>query len=446
MANKQATIIEKPFVAQATTNGTAPKPSVVSRALRMVVWTLATVCIGLVAAESLLAFAHAGEDDVVDFMPVVGFYHPANKFITWRKEGYSQSKNNTDAFRDAEFTVAKPAGVMRIAVVGDSMTEGYQVGIDETYAKQLENVLRARGQNVQVMNFGMSCFSPVQTLYLFKEKIAKYKPDMVILGYDYFSGQNNIELANAGSDLPRPFITLDKNNQLTTQWRHYDNWYESTKGRFFRATNWLRSHSRIWTVLTNIDGQLSGLAPYRQLRDTVQILVVGKSKAPSSERTALTAREVLGQDAKFVPSVFDPPVVQNLPEPEIPATATSKQAAEIVINHNVGQGYRNMVSQTRDGFRITSSMLSLFNETCREANCNFAVVALPANYNSVLYFRELGWLKQFAAQERFQFVDSNQFFPHLAPTEKSPLFFGVHFTKDGHELLAKELADRLTFQ
>src|SRR5580698_7979232 len=51
----------------------------------------------------------------------------------YRREGESYVRINHDGFRGADLTKAKPAGVVRVAVLGDSYVEAIQVAEDQTF-------------------------------------------------------------------------------------------------------------------------------------------------------------------------------------------------------------------------------------------------------------------------------------------------------------------------
>ncbi|MEK7507723.1 MAG: SGNH/GDSL hydrolase family protein [Patescibacteria group bacterium] len=100
--------------------------------------------------------------------------------------GYSAAKINADGIRaDREYAVPKPPNTYRIAAVGDSTTFGWGVGNNGTYPKILEDILKDqwRGKNVDVINFGVPGYNGKQKLVVLKEKIMKYDPDLVVMGW-----------------------------------------------------------------------------------------------------------------------------------------------------------------------------------------------------------------------------------------------------------------------
>jgi len=82
--------------------------------------------------------------------------------------------------RDKEYTIEKQG--FRIAVLGDSITFGYGVGQDETYANVLEKRL---GKGFEVMNFGVSGYNTIQEAEQLRTKVLDYSPDLIVIGFLY---------------------------------------------------------------------------------------------------------------------------------------------------------------------------------------------------------------------------------------------------------------------
>jgi hypothetical protein len=97
---------------------------------------------------------------------------------------------STNAFgmHDGPLTKEKPAGTLRIAVLGSSMDMGWGVTYQDTYIDQLEawlNVHSLRQQQVkprryEVLNFAVAAYSPMQRLETLRGKVMAFQPDLVI--------------------------------------------------------------------------------------------------------------------------------------------------------------------------------------------------------------------------------------------------------------------------
>lgn len=95
-------------------------------------------------------------------------------------------RTNISGLRDFEYSVKKPEGVFRIAIVGDSVTFGAGLaGRANTYPNVLERELRERFHNkkIEVLNFGIEGIGIQHELGLIKEKVLQFEPDVIILGY-----------------------------------------------------------------------------------------------------------------------------------------------------------------------------------------------------------------------------------------------------------------------
>jgi len=90
---------------------------------------------------------------------------------------------NSRKLRDYDYDFAKPAGVKRVLMVGDSLTFGWGVPVEETAAKRLESRLNAAGGKWQVINAGVGNYNTSQEVAYFFNEGYRYKPDVVVLNY-----------------------------------------------------------------------------------------------------------------------------------------------------------------------------------------------------------------------------------------------------------------------
>ena len=103
----------------------------------------------------------------------------------YRKEGESYVRINSDGLRDAEHAKQKPENTLRIAVIGDSYAEAFQVPLENAFWKVLENRLQTcatlGGKKVEVINFGVSGYGTAQQLITLQRQVWDYAPDVVLL-------------------------------------------------------------------------------------------------------------------------------------------------------------------------------------------------------------------------------------------------------------------------
>lgn len=180
-------------------------------------WTLRalvlafSLSIGLGMAEILLRIAgisnpHMYESDRFCsyklFRGLQGYYG---------KEGAAHIKVNSFGFRDREWTIPKPPGVYRIAVIGDSYIEAAQVEREQMFGAQLEQLLNASRQAdqpiIEVLNFGVSGWGTAQALQALRHHVWQFDPDFVLLAFTSGNDVRNNSRELESTDC-RPFFDI----------------------------------------------------------------------------------------------------------------------------------------------------------------------------------------------------------------------------------------------
>ncbi len=99
--------------------------------------------------------------------------------------------SNSQGYRDREHTVAKPAGVYRIVVIGDSVAAGLHVERNQDiFPPILEQLLGQRGLRAEVINLAVSGYNTQQEVETLREKGLRYHPDLVIVAYTMSSREH----------------------------------------------------------------------------------------------------------------------------------------------------------------------------------------------------------------------------------------------------------------
>jgi hypothetical protein len=120
---------------------------------------------------------HYGEFHIRGNVPNAHYWHKS-------VDGRWEFIINGQGFRDTrEFSYEKPPGEMRVLVLGDSFTIGYEADQDATYSAILERYLDGQGLPSEVINAGMSGASTAEALVLLEQEAIKYQPDVVVLGF-----------------------------------------------------------------------------------------------------------------------------------------------------------------------------------------------------------------------------------------------------------------------
>jgi GDSL-like Lipase/Acylhydrolase len=128
-------------------------------------------------------------------------------------EGEAWTRINSFGYRDRERTLEKPAGVFRIAVLGDSYTEARGVDMSKTFTALSEGYLRACpgfGSGVEVLNFGVSGYGTGQELLTLEKRVWQFDPDLILL--QFFAGNdlfNNYRKLNVSDADITPYFVLD---------------------------------------------------------------------------------------------------------------------------------------------------------------------------------------------------------------------------------------------
>jgi hypothetical protein len=103
---------------------------------------------------------------------------PSRHFV-WNGKQFS---TNAFGMRDREYSLEKPAGTLRIALLGPSHVMGNGVADDETFDHVLEQRLNAGGAgNVEVLNFAVEGYSVPQEVAMFEARARSFDPDIVVL-------------------------------------------------------------------------------------------------------------------------------------------------------------------------------------------------------------------------------------------------------------------------
>jgi GDSL-like Lipase/Acylhydrolase family len=117
---------------------------------------------------------------------------------------------NSHGLRGPERDYARPAGVRRVLILGDSFAEGYYAEEPQTARARLEAALGAGCPSpgcVQVINAGAAGYSTDQELLLYEQDARRYQADLVLLFFyanDLYFDTVPVGTANK----PKPVFTL----------------------------------------------------------------------------------------------------------------------------------------------------------------------------------------------------------------------------------------------
>lgn len=285
---------------------------------------LAGVFFGLLLCELILRVSGYSYANFYTSDPVVGAALRPNAQGWWTKEGHEYIRISSQGLRDREHTKAKPANTVRIAVLGDSFAEALQLPMEKAFWAIMESRLREcgamPGQNVEVINFGVSGYGTAQELLTLRHKVWDYAPDIVLLAVTTMNDISDDSRAlKQSNDIPY-FVFSDGRLVLDDSFRN------SRKYRFRgSALNyplmWLKDHSRVAQAIY-------------EARDAVSLWVQSRSRS--------TTPGELG--------IYD---------------ATYREPRDDVW---------------RDAWRVTEALIVLMRDEVKERHAKFFVVTLSSGF------------------------------------------------------------------
>ncbi len=116
-------------------------------------------------------------------------------------------RTNRDGLVPFDATPERVPGRLRIMVFGDSMVVGRMVPQDQIYTARLEEELRERGVEVEVINAGVSGYSTDQSLLHMERLLPIYRPDVVAFGHTLNDLGGNSSPRAYGE--PKPMFVLE---------------------------------------------------------------------------------------------------------------------------------------------------------------------------------------------------------------------------------------------
>lgn len=140
---------------------------------------------------------------------LLGAKHRPGAEGVYREEGRAYVRINRAGMRaDRDFSLEKPRGTLRIAVLGDSYPEAFQLPADSTFWAVLQRGLTTchAGQSVEALNFGVSGYNTLQELLQLRSQVWSYDPDIVLLAF--LSGNDVRDHSRGLAGYPRPYPVL----------------------------------------------------------------------------------------------------------------------------------------------------------------------------------------------------------------------------------------------
>lgn len=263
----------------------------------------------------------------------------------YRKEGEAYVRINSAGLRDREHNKVKPAKTLRIAVLGDSYTEALQVPFEKSFCAVLETKLRecqgSAGNEVEVLNFGVSGYGTAQELITLREYVWQYSPDIVLLAVT-----TNNDISDNSRELKRvdqiPYYRVLRDGTLEE-----DQSFQNLKSFKLRQSfagslgRWFRDHLRI------VQGVDLAIRNYKAARAVQQAAPAAQPPATNQNGSATAG---------------------SAPSPPTPI------ATDIGIDNQI---YREPANQVwNDAWRTTEGLIEAMNAEVHAHGAQFLVVTL----------------------------------------------------------------------
>jgi lysophospholipase L1-like esterase len=366
-----------------------------------------SIAVGFFLVEIGLRLVGMGTDRVWEPHPRFGWHHVPGATTHFTEEGDGWVRINSLGYRDRERTQTKPPGSYRIAVFGDSMTEGMQVNLDQTFCQVLEERLSQRGRPCEVLNLGISGYGPLQELLLAREELPRLKPDCVVLALfldnDIADSHPNLRATGPGD---APYAALQEGQLVFDRSRCEAAYVSYHKEPLFS----IRKYSSLYRLLSKVRGQA-------QARAVAQAQEAGPGGTGTLKRYQLY-QQPQGQEWQQAWAVVERALL------DFAAEARRQQAEFVVASVPAGQVVSHEAWE-----RILAKRPGMAQQ-----KATFDLLAPEQR------------LKQFASRHGIRLLSATPAFRQAAPEPQ--LFFGNvgHFTARGHALMAECLERFLSEQ
>lgn len=95
------------------------------------------------------------------------------------------------------YTINKKTNTLRVALLGDSYIYGAEASFENTIGHYLESNLRENNIDAEVLNFGVGAYGMDQAYLSWKKTAYKFKPDIVVFGFQPENAARNVNLIRA---------------------------------------------------------------------------------------------------------------------------------------------------------------------------------------------------------------------------------------------------------
>lgn len=142
----------------------------------------AAVCLCLLALEAAMRIGgmkYTGSFYTYDPVRIYTLRPGATGWV--EGEGESYMVINSRGMHDREHSLAKPSGITRVAILGDSETAAEHVPIEESMVQIAQRDLDRDPGHVELLNFAVGGYTLAHQVYTLHDQAIGYAPDVVVL-------------------------------------------------------------------------------------------------------------------------------------------------------------------------------------------------------------------------------------------------------------------------
>ncbi|HEU4365676.1 MAG TPA: SGNH/GDSL hydrolase family protein [Candidatus Krumholzibacteria bacterium] len=182
---------------------------------------LLSLVVVVLVTETVLRATHAFNARVAwtEPDPEIGYrFTPGRAYWFFAENDHPvEGRINALGWRDYERARDKPAGCYRVAVLGDSYVEAFQVELDSTFAaiaeRRLNATLEPGGRTVEFMNFGRSGMTTTEERIVLERDVFRCDPDAVVVLFTFDNDIADVNPATATAEL-RPYASLGADGSI----------------------------------------------------------------------------------------------------------------------------------------------------------------------------------------------------------------------------------------
>lgn len=209
--------------------------------LKNILFSCIAFLITLTVCEFYVKTTYIASVTLTGFDPEIGKTRRKNIGYLYFNEGFAIGKINEFGYIGEPCSLVKSENTVRIALMGDSFIESFQI-FERNYfgnIARMKLLERYPGKNFEFLNFGCAGFEMTDMYAYQKMTVEKMNPDFI------FYMISNDDLIPESSDPLRPVVVL-KNDQLEIKTD-----FNPAEAEKFKRANFLMQHSAILSLVND---------------------------------------------------------------------------------------------------------------------------------------------------------------------------------------------------